>query len=88
MDSTGKCSESLLHHISLYIHAFKQADLNAPYIYMKKKKKGKTIPLTGCGGPQGCEVLRLPHFLDNWLTDGGEVVSLMHWLNLLISVRG
>jgi hypothetical protein len=23
---------------------------------------------------------RLPHFLDNWLIDGGEVVSLMHTL--------
>jgi hypothetical protein len=23
---------------------------------------------------------RLPHFLDNWLTDGGEVVSLTHQL--------
>jgi hypothetical protein len=31
---------------------------------------------TGCGGPQGCETSRLPHFLHNRLTDGGEVVSL------------
>jgi hypothetical protein len=23
---------------------------------------------------------RIPHFLDNRLTDGGEVVSLMRWL--------
>jgi hypothetical protein len=38
------------------------------------------IPVTGCGGPQGCEMSRLPHFLDSWLTDGGEVVNLMHWL--------
>jgi hypothetical protein len=30
----------------------------------------------GCRGPQGCETTRLPHFLDNRLTDGGEVVSL------------
>jgi hypothetical protein len=27
-------------------------------------------------GPQGCETSRLPHFLDNWLTDGCEDVSL------------
>jgi hypothetical protein len=26
--------------------------------------KGKrVIPVTCCGGPQGCETLRLPHFL-------------------------
>jgi hypothetical protein len=39
-------------------------------------KKGKAIPVTGCGGPYGCETPRLPHFLDNRLTDGGEAVSL------------
>jgi hypothetical protein len=41
-------------------------------------------------------MLRLPRFLDSQLTDGGEVVSLMHWLLstprkiflVLISVRG
>jgi hypothetical protein len=39
--------------------------------------RGKAIPVTGRGGPKGCETSRLPHFLDNRLTDGGEVVSLM-----------
>jgi hypothetical protein len=39
-------------------------------------KEGKAIPVTGRGGPQGCETPRLPYFLDNRLTDGGEVVSL------------
>jgi hypothetical protein len=29
----------------------------------KVKKKGKTIPVTGREGPQGCETSRLPHFL-------------------------
>jgi hypothetical protein len=38
--------------------------------------KGKTIPVTSCEGPQGYETSRLSHFLDNRLTDGGEVVSL------------
>jgi hypothetical protein len=28
------------------------------------------------GGPQGCETSRLSHFLDNRLTDDGEVISL------------
>jgi hypothetical protein len=43
---------------------------------MTIKKKGKAIPVTGREGPSGCEKSRLPHFLDNRLTDGGEVVSL------------
>jgi hypothetical protein len=56
--------------------------------------KVKAAPVTGRGGPQGWETSRLPHFLDNQLTDGGEVVSLMgrplptgRFL-VLISVRG
>jgi hypothetical protein len=36
----------------------------------------KAVPITGRGGQLGCETSRLPHFLDNRLTDGGEVVSL------------
>jgi hypothetical protein len=38
------------------------------------------MPVKGCGGSEGCEMSRLPHFLDSRLTDGGEVVSRMHWL--------
>jgi hypothetical protein len=60
-----------------------------------KKKKGKAIPVTGHEGPQGCEMSRLPHFLDNQLTDSGEIVSPTRWPNftpgrflVLISVRG
>jgi hypothetical protein len=40
-------------------------------------RKCKAILVTGSGGPLGCETSRLPHFLDNRLTDGG--VSLMRW---------
>jgi hypothetical protein len=57
-------------------------------------KKGKTLPVTGHGGPQSCETSRLPHFLDNQLTDGSEVVRRAgspltpgRFL-VLISVRG
>jgi hypothetical protein len=39
-------------------------------------KKGNAIPVRSCGGPYGCETSRLPHFLDNRLTDGSEVVNL------------
>jgi hypothetical protein len=38
--------------------------------------EGKVIPVTGRGGPYGCETSRLPHSLDSRLTDGREVVSL------------
>jgi hypothetical protein len=37
--------------------------------------KGKAIPVTGRKGPQGCKTSRFPHFLDNRLMDGNEVVS-------------
>jgi hypothetical protein len=40
--------------------------------------KDKTIPVTGCEGPQGCETSRLPHFLDNQFTDDGMVLSLTY----------
>jgi hypothetical protein len=40
------------------------------------KQTGKAVPATGRGGAQGCETSRLPHFLDNRLIDGDEVVSL------------
>jgi hypothetical protein len=42
-----------------------------------KHKKGKAIPVTDRGRPQGCETSRFTHFLDNRVTDGGGVVSLM-----------
>jgi hypothetical protein len=48
---------------------------NISSFYGKEKDTG--IPVIGRGGPYGCETLRLPHFLDNRLTDVGEVVSLL-----------
>jgi hypothetical protein len=38
--------------------------------------KGKIFPVTGREGQLSCETSRLPLFLDNRLTGGGEVVSL------------
>jgi hypothetical protein len=46
---------------------------------IRKEKKSKAIPVTGRGGLQGCEILRIPHCLDNRLIDGGKVVSSTHW---------
>jgi hypothetical protein len=37
--------------------------------------KDKAIPVTGCGDLR-CETSRLPHLLENRLTDGGKVVNL------------
>jgi hypothetical protein len=42
-------------------------------MYVKIGKKDKAIPVSGRGGPQGCETSRLPYFVDSRLTDGGEV---------------
>jgi hypothetical protein len=58
--------------------------------------KGRAVPVTDRGGPQGCDTSTLPHFLNNRLTDGGEVVSLTRQrpftppgrFLVLISVRG
>jgi hypothetical protein len=43
-------------------------------------KKSKAIFVTGRGELQGCEMLRIPHCLDNRLTDCGKVVSPTHRL--------
>jgi hypothetical protein len=45
-------------------------------LYLSKRKKSKAIPVTGPEGPSRYERSRLPHYLDNRLTDGGKVVSL------------
>jgi hypothetical protein len=36
---------------------------------------GKAIPVTSREGLSGCKMLKIPHCLDNRLTDGGKVVS-------------
>jgi hypothetical protein len=37
--------------------------------------KEKAIPVTGLGGLQGCEMLRIPHCLDNRLTVNCETLA-------------
>jgi hypothetical protein len=54
-------------------------------IRIVKVKKGKDIPVTGRGGPYGCEMSRFTHFLDNRLIDGGEVTKETHLEMLLIA---
>jgi hypothetical protein len=46
---------------------FKHVDIN----------RGKAVPVTGRRGPYGYETSRFPHFLNNRVTDGVKVVSLM-----------
>jgi hypothetical protein len=38
-------------------------------------KKGKAIPVTGHEGAWGCEMSKLTHFLDSWLTDVSHAAS-------------
>jgi hypothetical protein len=73
-------------------YKFRISPLNQ--ISFSRKKKPKAIPVTGSGDTYGCETSRLPHFLDNQLTYGGEAVNLTAALYtpgrflVLISVSG
>jgi hypothetical protein len=40
------------------------------------------MPVTGCGGLYGCEMVRITQLLDYRLIDDGEVVSPLRWLQL------
>jgi hypothetical protein len=53
-------------------------------IGLRNKKSGKERRMkihgkaaTGCGSPWGCEMSRLPHFLDNRLTSGAVRLSAL-----------
>jgi hypothetical protein len=41
-------------------------------------KKSEAILVRVRGGLKGCEMLRIPHYLDNRLTDGCKFFSPMH----------
>jgi hypothetical protein len=57
-------------------HLYKKTSKN---LYFEKKTvTSKAIPVAGLGDLYGCEMLRVPHCLDNWLADGGKVVNLTH----------
>jgi hypothetical protein len=43
----------------------------------RKGKKIKAVPVTDHGVPLYCKISMIPHCLDNRLTDGSEVVSLI-----------
>jgi hypothetical protein len=45
--------------------------------------KSKAILAPGHGGLYGCEMLRIAHCVDSWLTDGGKVVSLLRRVSSL-----
>jgi hypothetical protein len=95
-------TERFEHHISSLIRFMNEVptvlsplETSSFDYYQLSKKKVYAIPVTGHGGPYGCEKSRLPYFLDNQLTGGGEVVSLKRRSPLLpgrvlvfISVRG
>jgi hypothetical protein len=49
-----------------------------PYCSPLLYSKVRVSLLTGREGPQGYEMLRVPHYLDNRLKDGGKGVSLTH----------
>jgi hypothetical protein len=94
---TGTCSCIYLGSMrSLYkINSVKIS--KSQYNFIFAEGKGKAIPTTGRRGPQGWETSSLPHFLDNRLTDGGEIFSLTRRPNafyppgrflVLISIRG
>jgi hypothetical protein len=64
-----------------------RGELRAGYLsqlslVLQLNKKLETVPITGRGGPLGCEILRIPHCLDNRLIDGGKFVSPMHRPNV------
>jgi hypothetical protein len=40
------------------------------------KMKGRVIPVTDRGSPQGCEMSRLPHFVDSSLIDAVRMSAL------------
>jgi hypothetical protein len=81
------CTAILLHFIAvlerplLLVEAYIKAKRWYISFSMYVARESKVIPVTCCGGPLGGgggETSRISHFLDNRLTESGEVVSLTH----------
>jgi hypothetical protein len=66
--------KALQKESKLYVNLFHVQTMLGNILYLK----AKAISVTDRGGLQGCEMLRIPHCLDNLLTDGGKVVSFKH----------
>jgi hypothetical protein len=56
------------------IHMFKELEITSRIKDVLKKKK--SYPCIRPWSPYGWDTSRIPHFLDNRLTNGGEVVNL------------
>jgi hypothetical protein len=61
------------------IHLSKNLVRMTPFLHLENvnSSKGKAIPLTDREGLHGCETSRIPHLLDNRLTDGRKFVSFL-----------
>jgi hypothetical protein len=87
--------ERLQYHARVSV-IFQAVTVMYVFTEAEKGKKGKANPTTGRVSSQDCETSRLAHFLENWLTDGDQAVSLKRQLAVtlqeesffLISVRG
>jgi hypothetical protein len=55
------------------------------------QEKGKAILVTGREDPYGCETSKLPHLLDNHLTDGGKIATFYpqedSWYSFLLEAE-
>jgi hypothetical protein len=49
-----------------------------PLQFIKHIKVGKAIPVAGREDLYNCEILRIPHWLENCLTDRDKADSLAH----------
>jgi hypothetical protein len=56
-----------MFHIYIYIYISTVVPLN------QLRKTSEAVSVTCRGDSYGCETSRRPFFLNNWLTDGGDV---------------